>query len=61
MKKKLKTFTVQVKLDLFLDVDVKAETLEEALAAGKALDVRDVVEFDVGYHDGEITVVGVFG
>ena len=59
-KQKRKRYTVQMKLDLLLDTEVSADSLEDAIAQARQIGVRDIVEFDAGYNDGEIKVVGVF-
>jgi hypothetical protein len=59
---KKKTFTVQVKINVWLDMQLGAQDLEGALEAARKLGVRDVIEIDDahGYNDGEINVTGVY-
>ena len=58
--KKNKDFIIAVKVILDTTVEIKAESLEEALKQGRELGLRDVVEFDGDFNDGSIEVTGVF-
>lgn len=52
---------VGVVVKVWTDIEIKADTLEEAIAEGRKLKVQDVVSFDTSYNDGSIEVVGAFG
>jgi hypothetical protein len=58
--KKNKTFTVQVTVEVFTTVEIKAASLEEAITEARKLGVKDVVEFDGEFNDGSIEVTGAF-
>lgn len=61
-KKKRKRFNVQVKIDLFMDHELLAESLEDALAQAKELRADDVLDIQMSLmNDAEIKVVGVYG
>ena len=46
---KLKAYVVSVEFErLWVDVPVKAESLEQALEAGRALKIGDVIEIPAG-------------
>lgn len=59
-KKKRKKFTVQVEIKVWLDTEVLAYDLEDALAQGRELKPRDVIEYEGCANDEEIKIVGVF-
>ena len=59
--KKQKTFTVQFDLKLVTTLDLRADSLEEAITKAREYSVKDLVEFDSDYIDGEVEVTGVFG
>ncbi|HKZ41351.1 MAG TPA: hypothetical protein VJ044_10345 [Candidatus Hodarchaeales archaeon] len=59
--KKQKTFTVQFDLKLVTTLDLRADSLEEAIAKAREYGVKDLVEFESDYIDGEVEVTGVFG
>lgn len=62
MAKKLKTFNVQLSIHLNVSTEVRAETLEQALAdvrTWKALDIIDIGSLE--YIDDNIEVQGVVG
>lgn len=58
MKQKVYNVSVKVKVDTILEI--KAASFEEALQKAAGYGVKDVVEFDTDYCDGEIEVTGVF-
>jgi hypothetical protein len=60
MAKKNKTYTVMIKVMLRTDVEISAETFEEALAKARELKTPDVVQFDGSHNDSEIEVEGVY-
>lgn len=59
-KKKYKTYTVCLKIDLMTDVEISAESLEDALIKARNLKTTDVIEFEGNHNDSEIQVTGVF-
>ena len=59
--KKQKTFTVHFDLKLVTTLDLRADSLEEAIAKAREYGVKDLVEFESDYIDGEVEVTGVFG
>ncbi len=60
MKKKIKIFTAQFRVEVYTDVAIKAESLEDALNQAKEFDVTDVVEIPGGHVDSNIRLTGVF-
>lgn len=64
MKKPIiKTYTVQTRSIIIADVEVKANTLEEALEQAKLVELSDVVEFvsGVSHNDSSLKVTGLYG
>lgn len=59
---KNRTFTVMLTLtDVTVDVTISAESLEDAIAKGKELNMRkDILREDIGWNDGHLKVTGVF-
>lgn len=60
MAKKNKTYTVMIKVMLRTDVEISAESFEEALAKARELNTVDIVEFEGGHNDSEVEVEGVY-
>jgi hypothetical protein len=64
MKKKTikPTYTVQVKLVTVVDVEVEAQTLDDALEIGRAWKRSDIIEYTkaVSENDHHIKVLGVY-
>lgn len=60
MSKKLEVYTVAVQIDLWTDVEVKAESFEDALVKARELGVTDIVEFNGGHNDSSVKITGVF-
>lgn len=60
MAKKLKTFTVMVTVKVDTDIEVKSESLEQAISIVHEYGVKDVVEFEGGFNDGSVEVTGAF-
>lgn len=59
-KKKNKTFNVSLKVIVETDLEISAESFEEALAKAREFGVKDVVEFDSSFNDGSVAVMGVY-
>lgn len=57
---KRKRFTVQVRLDLWLDYEILAENMEDALAQARELKPRDIAEYPTPANDEEIKITGVY-
>lgn len=60
MVKTLKTFHVMAKLRLDCGVDIKAESIEDAVAKARLMKETDFVEVLGEYTDGETKIFGVF-
>jgi len=60
MATKLKTFQVMVHVNLDTVIEVRAENLEDAIAKGREFKMKDVVDFDSDWIDGDVTVNGVY-
>jgi hypothetical protein len=63
-KSKQKSFNVMVDLKLSVGIDIKAESLHDAITQAEAWSVSDIVDFNAqgwDHHDSEKPVVaGVF-
>lgn len=59
-KKRHKKYTVYFKVKVETPVEIIADTYEEAIAKAREFQVKDVVEFDTEFTDGEIRIAGVF-
>jgi hypothetical protein len=60
MAKNPKTFNVMAKLNLECGIDIKAESLEEAVEKARDLTESDFVEILGNYNDGSIEIFGLF-
>lgn len=60
MAKKSKTYEVQVKVMVDTTVLVSANTYEDAIAKARDLGVKDIVEFDTDFNDGNIAILGIY-
>ena len=60
MSKKLNNYTVMVDIKLSTDVEIKADSFEQAIEEAKKLAVTDIVEFEGNFNDGEVEVMGVY-
>lgn len=60
MAKTLKTFHVMAKLILDCGVDVKAESLEEALDKARLMKEKDFVEVLGEYTSGDMNIFGIY-
>lgn len=62
MAKKLKTFNVQLDIHLNVSTEVRAETLEQALADVRTWTALDIIDIgSLEYIDDNIEVQGVVG
>ena len=59
MAAKLKIFNVTGRLSLIVQIDVKAESFEDALAQSVALREQDFVAVTGEFMDGKLSIVGV--
>jgi hypothetical protein len=60
-KPKLKTYLVDFRIDVLTNMEIEAESLENALQKARAYDVKDVVELPGDYIEGDgVTVRGVY-
>jgi hypothetical protein len=59
MATKRKRFTVWAKSEIFNNVEILAENLEDALAQSKEMKEEDFVTVLGDYMDGSVTVTGV--
>lgn len=57
---KNRTYEISVKVTVDTNISISAKTYEEALQKARALEVKDVVEFDTDYNDGSIAITGVY-
>lgn len=60
MKKRQKSYQVNVQVEVHTEIEVKAESYEEALEKARELGVKDVVDFDTSFNDGNVRVTGVW-
>lgn len=59
MAKKLKNFTVWADVKINCGTDIKAESLEDAIAQARTLKEEDFVEVFENFNDGSVTVTGI--
>jgi hypothetical protein len=59
MTKPLKTFDITGRLKLMVQVTIKADSLEDALAQSKSLAEKDFVSFKGEFMDGSLAIIGV--
>lgn len=61
-REKKPTWTVQTKVVLVADVEVEADTLEDAIALGKTWKLRDVISLDEAATEGDskVTILGAY-
>lgn len=52
-------FTVYVTVTVETELDIRAETFEEALEIAKGYEVKEVVDFNTPHNDSSIKVRGV--
>ena len=57
---RLNTFSVWAKLNLDVSIEIKAESLEDAVVRSKELKEHDFVEFLGDFNDGDMKITGVF-
>lgn len=60
MAKKLKTYTVSLRIVVETNIEVPAENYEQAISKAREIKVKDVVEFDTDFNDGNIAILGIF-
>jgi len=60
MAKKVKSFIVAARLNIECDTEIKAESLEDAIAQARKLSECDFVTIHGDYMDGDMDVTGVF-
>lgn len=59
-KKNLNTYLVSAKLEVEADIEIKGESLEDALSQARDLTVLDFIEFKNTYIDGEHKIVSIY-
>ncbi len=59
--KKLSTFNVEASLDLKIGIQIKAESLEDAIQQSKDLKVQDFVKILGDYNDGDLKRINWIG
>lgn len=60
MAKKNTNYTVLVKVELETELQISAQSFEEALNKARELQTVDIVSFDTSHNDSSVEVVGVF-
>lgn len=55
-----KKYNVYVKILVETELKINAQSLEEALDKARKYKVKDVVDFDSDFIDGNISVIGIF-
>lgn len=58
--KKLNTYHVSFVVEVFTSIEIKAESLEDALARAKEFHVTDVVEIPGEHIDSTLKLTGVY-
>jgi hypothetical protein len=59
MTAKLKVFNVTGRLSLIVQIDIKADSFEDALAQSTELKEQDFITINGDFMDGKISIVGV--
>jgi hypothetical protein len=59
--KKQQSYTVQARIVVEGDLEVRAESLDEALAKAKELKLDDFITVTGGHNDSSLRITGVFG
>lgn len=60
MSKKLNSYTVGLRLDLYVDVEVQAKNLDEVVEKAKALDHADAVEVLGALVDSNVRIASIY-
>jgi len=60
MAKRLTSFTVYAKVEIDCGIEIKAESLEDAVAQAHKLTETDFVDIFYKYQDGKLKITGVF-
>lgn len=60
MAKKVKSFNVTAKLNITCNIDIKAESLEDAIEQARTLGETDFVDILGDFIDGNMYVIGVY-
>lgn len=60
MAKKNKKFNVIVKVSVETELEISAESYEQALEKAREYNVKDVVDFNTPFNDGNISVSGIY-
>lgn len=60
MAKRLLSFTVYAKVEVDCGIDIKAESLEDAVSKANELKETDFVDVLDEYQDGKLKITGVF-
>lgn len=60
MTKKYKNYIVMTKITLDTDLEISAESLEDALTKSKEFDIHSFVDMHGNYNDGSCRITGVF-
>ena len=60
-KKKLETYIVSCEIEISTDIEIKADSLQDALDQSKDLKIHDFIKIYGNYNDGKIKeITGVF-
>lgn len=59
MAKRLQTFNVTARIHAIAGIDIKAESLEDAVAKSKELDVTDFIKFLDEHSDSNLIIANV--
>jgi hypothetical protein len=59
-KQTLKTFHVNVRINLDTTIEISAKDLDEAVAKSKALDINDFIDITGDHNDSSFRVSGIF-
>ena len=60
MAKRLQAFTVQATVEIQCSIDIRAESLEDAIEKARTLKETDFVTVLDAYNDGSLTITGIF-
>lgn len=60
MAKKNKTYIIMIDVKLSTDLEISADSFEEALEKAREFKTTDIIEFTGGHNDSEVKITGVY-
>lgn len=60
MATKKKTFSVTFNVEVHTSIEIQADSFEEALTKARTYEVKDIVDFDTDFIDGQVKVTTIW-